>query len=406
MMAIPIAENVYWVGAVDWEVRHFHGYTYHTHRGTSYNAYLVVDEQVALVDTVMSGFEDEMLRRIAEVVDPARIHYVVANHGEPDHSGAIPAMMARAPHATLVHSKRAANSLSKYLPDGWKRQVVGTGDTLSLGRKTLTFLEAPMLHWPDSMFTYVPEDRLLLPNDAFGQHLASSERFADQVDPAVLWDEARKYFANILTPFSKLILRKVEEVQQMGLEIATIAPSHGVVWRENPMQIVEQYVRWARGEAGPKALVVYETMWGSTAEMAHAIAEGIATAGVEVRVLPVPQTDPTTVVGELLEAKGIVVGSPTHNRRMLLNVAALIEDLVGLRPVNKIGAAFGSHGWSGGAVPLIEKGLKEAGIEVVQEGLALAWRPTPEERAQAIAWGRAFGERIRETVPGRVEGRR
>lgn len=393
-MVIPIADNVYWVGAVDWEVRHFHGHTYHTHRGTSYNAYLVVDEQIALVDTVMRGFEDEIFRRIAEVVDPARIDYVVANHGELDHSGAIPAVLARAPHATLVHSKRAADSLGKYLPDGWARRVVGTGDTLSLGRKTLTFLEAPMLHWPDSMFTYIPEDKLLLPNDAFGQHLASAERFADQVDPTVLWDEARKYFANILTPFSKLILRKIEEVQQMRLEIATIAPSHGVVWRENPLQIVDQYVRWARGEAGAKALVVYETMWGSTAEMAHAIAEGIASAGVEVRVLPVPQTDHTTVIGELLEAKGIVLGSSTHNRRMLLNVAALVEDLIGLRPVNKIGAAFGSHGWSGGAVPLIEQGLKDAGIEVAQEGLALAWRPTPEEQSQAVAWGRTFGERI------------
>jgi flavorubredoxin len=397
-MAVPIAENVYWVGAVDWDVRHFHGYSYHTHRGTSYNAYLIVDERIALVDTVMRGFEEEMLRRIAEVVDPARIDYVVANHGEPDHSGAIPAVMALAPQATLVHSKRAAESLGKYLPDGWKRQIVGTGDTLPLGRKTLAFLEAPMLHWPDSMFTYIPEDRLLLPNDAFGQHLASAERFADEVDPAVLWDEARKYFANILTPFSKLILRKIEEVQQMGLEIATIAPSHGVIWRENPVQIVEQYVRWARGEARARALVVYETMWGSTAEMAHAVAEGIASAGVEVRVLPVPQTDHTTVVGELLDAKGIVLGSPTHNRRMLLNIAALVEDLVGLRPVDKIGAAFGSHGWSGGAVPLLEKGLKEAGIEVVQEGLALAWRPTPQERTQAVAWGWTFGERVMEAL--------
>lgn len=399
-MIVPVAENVYWVGAVDWQARHFHGYTYHTHRGTSYNAYLVMDERIALIDTVMHGFEDEMLRHIAEVVDLARIDYVIANHGEPDHSGAIPAVMERAPNATLVHSQRAADSLGKYVPHGWWRQVVGTGDTISLGHRTLTFVEAPMLHWPDSMFTYIPEDRLLLPNDAFGQHLASIERFADEVDPAVLWDEARKYFANVLTPFSKLILRKVEEIQEMGLQIATIAPSHGLIWRENPLQIVEQYVRWARGEADPRALVVYETMWGSTAEMAHAIAEGIAAAGVEARVLPLPQTDPTTVIGELLEAKGIVLGSPTHNRRMLPNVAALLEDLIGLRPVAKLGAAFGSHGWSGGAVPLLEKGLKEAGIEVVQEGLALTWRPTAEERAQAMAWGQAFGKRVLETLSG------
>jgi glyoxylase-like metal-dependent hydrolase (beta-lactamase superfamily II) len=223
-MVTKVAENVYWAGAVDWEVRNFHGHTYHTHRGTTYNAYLIVDDKIALVDTVMPEFEDEMFRHIAEVVDPARIDYLIANHGELDHSGAIPAVLARAPQATLVHSKRGEDSFGKYFQDGWKRQIVGSGDTIQLGHKTLAFLEAPMLHWPDSMFTYIPEDRLLLPNDAFGQHLASAKRFADEVDQGVLWDEARKYFGNILVPFSKLILRKVEEVQQMGLEIDVIAP--------------------------------------------------------------------------------------------------------------------------------------------------------------------------------------
>jgi flavorubredoxin len=394
-MPVQIAENVYWVGAVDWEVRNFHGHTYHTHRGTSYNAYLIVDDRIALVDTVMPGFEKEMFRRIAEIVDPARIDYLIANHGELDHSGAIPAVLARAPEATLVHSKRGADSFGKYFPNGWKEQAVGTGDTISLGHKTLAFLEAPMLHWPDSMFTYVPEDRLLLPNDAFGQHLASVQRFTDEVDPAILWDEARKYFGNILVPFSKLIVRKVEEVQQMGLQIATIAPSHGLIWRKEPLQIVGQYVRWASGETKPRVLVVYETMWGSTAEMARAILEGITEVGVEAQLFAVPQTDHTTVVGALLEARGIVVGSATHNRRPLLHISALMEDLVGLRPVKKIGAVFGSHGWGGGAVSVLEAELKEAGIEVVQEGLALAWRPTPEEREQAVAFGRAFGERIK-----------
>jgi anaerobic nitric oxide reductase flavorubredoxin len=395
-MVTKVAENVYWVGAVDWEVRNFHGHTYHTHRGTTYNAYLIVDDKIALVDTVMPGFEDEMFRHIAEVVDPARIDYLIANHGELDHSGAIPAVLARAPQATLVHSKRGEDSFGKYFQDGWKRQVVGSGDTIQLGYKTLAFLEAPMLHWPDSMFTYIPEDRLLLPNDAFGQHLASAKRFADEVDQGVLWDEARKYFGNILVPFSKLILRKVEEVQQMGLEIDVIAPSHGVIWRENPLQIVEQYVRWSKGESRPRAVVVYETMWGSTAEIARAIVEGIAGAGAEVQLYAVPQTDHTTVVGDLLEARGIVVGSATHNRRPLLNISALVEDLIGLKPVNKIGAAFGSHGWGGGAVPVLEQGLKEAGIELTGDGLALAWRPAPEELEQAVAFGRAFGERVLE----------
>jgi flavorubredoxin len=397
-MAIQIAPNVYWVGAVDWEVRKFHGHTYHTHRGTSYNAYLIVDDKVALVDTVMPGFEAEMFQRIAEIVDPAKIDYLVANHGELDHSGAIPAVLARAPQATLVHSKRGEDSFGKYFPNGWKRQVVKTGDTLSLGHKTLAFLEAPMLHWPDSMFTYIPEDKLLLPNDAFGQHLASVHRFTDEVDPAVLWDEARKYFGNILVPFSKLILKKVEEVQKMGLEIATIAPSHGLIWRKEPLQIVQQYVRWASGEAKPRALVVYETMWGSTAAMARAIGDGLTEAGVEAQLYAVPQTDHTTVVGELLETKGLVVGSATHNRRPLLNISALMEDLIGLKPVSKIGAAFGSHGWGGGAVKVLEGWLREAEIDVVQDGLALSWRPTPDERKQAVEFGRAFGARVKEAM--------
>jgi anaerobic nitric oxide reductase flavorubredoxin len=393
-MPVPIGDNVYWVGAVDWEVRNFHGYTYHTHRGTSYNAYLIIDDKIALVDTVMAGFEDELLRQIAEVVDPARIDYLVANHAEPDHSGAIPAVLARAPHATLVHSKRGRDSFGKYFQDGWTPQVVGTGDTIQLGHRTLAFLEAPMLHWPDSMFTYIPEDRLLLPNDAFGQHLASIERFTDQVEPAVLWDEARKYFGNILVPFSRLILRKVEEVQKMGLEIDVIAPSHGLVWRQSPLQIVEKYVQWSQGDTQPLAMVVYETMWGSTGEIARAILEGISQVGVEGQLFAVPQTDHTTVVGALLECRGIVVGSATHNRRPLLNISALMEDLIGLGPVNKIGAAFGSHGWGGGAVGVLQEELREAGIEVVEEGLEVAWRPDSGERAQAVAFGRAFGEQV------------
>jgi len=396
-MTTQIAENVYWVGAVDWAVREFHGHTYHTHRGTSYNAYLIVDDRIALVDTVMSGFEDEMFRQISQIVDPAKIDYLVANHAEPDHSAALPAVLARAPKATLVHSKRGADSFGKYYPNGWKRQIVGSGDSISLGHKTLAFLEAPMLHWPDSMFTYVPEDKLLLPNDAFGQHLASAKRFTDEVDPAVLWDEVRKYFGNILVPFSKLIVRKVDEVVKLGLEIETIAPSHGLIWREDPMQIIGKYVSWSKGETEPRALVVYETMWGSTAEIARAIAQGIDEAGAGVQIHPVPESDHTTVVGDLLEARGIVVGSATHNRRPLLNISAIVEDLVGLRPVKKIGAAFGSHGWGGGAVPVLEKRLQEAGIGVVQEGLALAWRPSPEEREQAVAFGRAFGQKLLES---------
>jgi flavorubredoxin len=398
-MPVQIAPNVYWVGAVDYDVRNFHGYTYQTHHGTSFNSYLIVDDKIALVDTVMRGFEDQMFRRIAEIVDPARIDYLIANHGEPDHSGAIAEVMRRAPGASMVRTKRGALSIGKYQPDGWAERAVVSGDTLSLGHKTLAFLEAPMLHWPDTMFTYVPEDRLLLPNDAFGQHIGSAERFADEVDQAMLWDEARKYFANILTPFSALILKKVEEVQKMGLAIDTIAPSHGVIWRKDPMQIVQQYVKWSSGDdQQARVVLAYETMWGSTNELAYAIAEGLVQAGVQARLLAVPQTDHTTVLGELLESKGLLVGSPCHNRRPLLHISALMEHLMGLKPVKKIGAAFGSYGWSSGAVQILEKGLQEAGIEVALPALATTWAPSSADRDQAVAFGRAFGEKVKASL--------
>lgn len=400
MAKVQVADHIYWVGAIDWDVRMFHGHTYHTHRGTTYNAYLIVDEKIALVDTVLPGFEEEMMRRIAEIVDPAKIDYLIANHGELDHAGAIPHVLRSAPNATLIHSKRGAESIGKYHPDGWSKQVVGTGDTLRLGRKTLSFLEAPMLHWPDSMFTYIPEDKVLLPNDAFGQHLASSYRFADEVEPAVLWDEATKYFANILTPFSKLVVRKVEEVIKLGLEIEVIAPSHGTIWRKNPLQIVEQYVKWAQGEARPRVVVVYETMWGSTTQMAHAIVEGIGETGVEARLYAVPQTDHTTIIGDLLEAKGVLVGSATHNRRPLLNISAILEDLKGLQPVNKIGAAFGSSGWGGGATKILEEGLRESGVEVVLDSIEVRWRPDRDEIKQSMEFGRAFAEQVEAKLSG------
>jgi flavorubredoxin len=400
MAGVEIADSIYWVGAVDWDVRTFHGHTYHTHRGTTYNAYLIVDDKIALVDTVMPGFEEEMMGRIAEIVDPAKIDYLIANHGELDHSGAIPYVLSRAPKATLVHSKRGAESIGKYHPDGSPKKVVVTGDTLSLGSKTLSFLEAPMLHWPDSMFTYVPQEKVLLPNDAFGQHLASCYRFADEVDAHVLWEEATQYFANILIPFSKLILRKVEEVQKLGLAIDVIAPSHGMIWRKDPLQIIAQYVKWAQGEAKPRVIVVYETMWGSTAQMARAIVDGISQAGVEARLYGVPQTDHTTIIGDLLESKGVLLGSATHNRRPLLNISAILEDLKGLQPVSKIGAAFGSSGWGGGATKILDGGLRESGIDVILDPLEVRWRANPDEIRKCVAFGRSFGERIHAALAG------
>jgi flavorubredoxin len=399
-MPVRVAENVFWVGAIDWNVRNFHGYTYTTPRGTTYNAYLVVDEAVALVDTVAAGFEQEMMARIRELIDPAQIRYLIANHGEIDHSGAIPYVLRQAPAAELLCSRKGTESLSRYHPELGQFHVVGTGDTLPLGKKTLSFIEAPMLHWPDSMFTYVAKDRLLLPNDAFGQHLATSQRFADEVDPCQLWEEAARYYANILAPFSRLVLRKLEEVGRLGIEISTIAPSHGVIWRENPGQILEAYRRWASGEARERVLVAYETMWGSTGRLARALAEGLAEEGVEALVRGLPMASRTDMVQELLEAKGLLVGSSTHNQRMLLNIAAFLEDLKGLRFTGKLAAAFGSHGWAGGAVPQLESDLREAGFDVVPADLAVRWAPSAEDLQRAREFGRTFARQVQRAGAG------
>jgi flavorubredoxin len=395
-MPCEISEGIYWVGAVDYDVRHFHGYAYETMRGTTYNAYLVVGEKVALVDTVLKGFGPELLRHIAEIVDPTRIDYLIANHGEPDHAGEIEAVMNAAPRATLVYSKRGAASIGKYHPGPWQVRAVVTGETLDLGGKTLTFVEAPMLHWPDSMFTYVSPNGALLPNDAFGQHIATANRFADEIHQADLWDEATKYYANILTPFSSFVITKVAELQKLGVPVNVIGPSHGVIWRKDPMQIVNKYLAWAKGETRDKVVVVYETMWGSTAALAKSIVEGIAESGMEACLLRIPVDSLTRVLGELLEARGIIVGSCTHNRKALMGTASLLDDLAGLRFQGKKGAAFGSHGWGGGATKQIEEGLKEAGIEVVQDCLTVSWAPNAQELDRARAFGSEFVAKLRQ----------
>ena len=259
-----ISNGIYWVGAVDWNVRTFHGHTYSTQRGTTYNAYLIVDKKIALVDTVYGPFAGELIERIREIVPPEKIDYVIANHVETDHSGAMPALMKLCPNAKVYGTAKCKEGLYRYYYEDWDFQVVKTGDKLPLGGRTLTFLEAPMIHWPDSMFTYCPEEKLLMPNDAFGQHYASSQRFEDEVDPCVLMDEAAKYYANILWPLGSMILRKIEEVQKMNIPISMIAPSHGIIWRKDPMKIVNMYVSWAKNETKKKVVVFYESMWGAT----------------------------------------------------------------------------------------------------------------------------------------------
>lgn len=394
MTKVKVAEDVYWVGAVDWNARSFHGFTYSTHRGTTYNAYLIVDNKIALVDSVYGPFAGEMIERIREIVEPEKIDYVIANHVETDHSGAIAEVLKHAPKAKVVGTARCKQGLLKHYFGDWDFQVVKTGDEINLGRKSLRFIEAPMLHWPDSMFTYIGKDALLLPNDAFGQHLATSKRFDDEVDQNIIMEEATKYYANILWPFSSLIIKKIEEIQKQNLKINTIAPSHGIIWRSNPMKIVEAYLRWAKGDAKKKVLVVYDSMWGSTEKMAKAIIEGIRSEGVEAMLFRLPVSDRGDVIKELLEARGLLIGSSTINNNILPTVAPFLEELRGLKPRGKIVAAFGSYGWGGGALKTIEETLKQAGMELASPGLAVKWVPNKEEIQKCFEFGKEFARKI------------
>jgi flavorubredoxin len=394
MSPTKLTENVYWVGAVDWNVRHFHGFTYSTHRGTTYNAYLIVDEKIALVDSVYGPFSHEMMERIGEVVSPEKIDYIIANHVETDHSGAIAEVLKHATKAKVVGTDKCKKGLFKHYFGDWDFQVVKTGDKINLGKKTLTFIEAPMLHWPDSMFTYVNEDALLMPNDAFGQHLASSKHFNDEVDENVVMTEAAKYYANILWPLSSLVVNKIEEVQKQKIPINMIAPSHGIIWRKNPMQIVEAYLRWGKGESQNRVIIAYDTMWGSTEKMARAMLEGIASIGIEAKLYRIPNSDRSDIIADLLEAKGLLLGSSTINNDILPTVAPVLEDLKGLKPKGKLAAAFGSYGWGGGAVKSIEEMIRRAGMEQALPGIAMNWVPTKEELQKCYEFGRSFAAKV------------
>jgi len=391
---MEIYKQVHWVGAIDWNVRNFHGHTYTTKRGTTYNAYLIVDDKIALVDTVYGPFSDEMIERIRQIIPPEKIDYIIANHVETDHSGALPAILKLCPKAKVFGTAKCKEGLFKHYYLDMDFQVVKTGDKLKLGRKTLTFLEAPMLHWPDSMFSYLIEDAILLPNDAFGQHFATSQRFDDEVDSSALMDEAAKYYGNILWPLSRLVLKKIEEVQKMNIPIKIIAPSHGIIWRKDPAKIVNAYVSWAKNETKPKAVIVYETMWGATEKMARKISDGIIAAGLDVKLFDIATSDRTEVIKEMLDAKGFVIGSSTHDNDMLTSIAGFLEFLKGLRPQKRIACAFGSYGWSGGAVKEIEDILKETGIELAQPGLGFKYVPDDVELKRCYEFGKDFASKM------------
>jgi flavorubredoxin len=336
-----------------------------------------------------------MVERIKEVIPPERIDYIIANHVETDHSGALPEIMKLCPKAKVIGTQKCKEGLYKNYYGDWDFQVVKTGNKINLGKRTLTFIEAPMIHWPDSMFTYCPEEKLLMPNDAFGQHYATSERFDDEIDQCALMDEARKYYANILWPLSSLILKKIEDVQKMDIPIDMIAPSHGIIWRRDPMKIVSAYLSWAKNETRPKVVVVYETMWQATEKMARKIVEGITDAGVGVKLFDIAETDRTEVVSEMLDARGFMFGSSTHDNDMLPTIGGFMELFKGLKPKNRLACVFGSFGWSAGATKEIEEIIKGAGIDIAQPELVVKYAPDESEIKRCYEYGKEFGLRIK-----------
>ena len=382
------------MGVTDWNIRDFHGYS--TYQGTTYNAYLILDDKITLIDTVKKEFGDQLLANISAIVDPKKIDYMISNHTEMDHSSGLPRVMHKiGEDKPLYCSKMGQKNLSKHYSQKWNYQPVENLQTLSLGKRTVTFMETRMLHWPDSMFTYVNEDKLLFSSDAFGQHYAGPEKFDDQIGDDI-FPHAKKYFANILMPYAPLILKLVDTVTEMGLQIDTICPDHGIIWRNDPSKIINRYVEWSKMAPKRKALVIYDTMWHSTEAMAEAIVGALIQEGVNAKPMHLRSCHRSDIITEVLDAGAIIVGSPTLNNNIFPTVADFLTYMKGLKPLNKIAAPFGSFGWSGESVKLITKALEEMKFDVIDPGVKLQY--VPDEKGLAAC--AALGKKIAAALPG------
>jgi flavorubredoxin len=397
MSTTELAKGIYWVGAIDWDVRDFHGYS--TYRGTTYNAFLIVDEKVTLFDTVKISHIDEMLGNIRQIIDPAKIDYIVVNHVEMDHSGGLPKMMDIVKPEKLICSPMGQKAIIDHFHrEDWPFEVVKSGNEISLGKRTVQFLETRMLHWPDSMFSFIKEDGILFSSDAFGQHYATSERFDDQVDMSEVMHESAKYYANILYLYSPLIKKLLATVNSLNLDIKMIAPDHGVIWRKNLNKILEAYDHWSRNEAGKKVLVIYDSMWHSTESMAQAVEAGLRETGVSTRLINLKVHHRSDVMTEVLGAKAVVLGSSTLNNGLLPRMAGFLMYMRGLKPTNKFGATFGSYGWSGEAVGLLNTALQDMRIDVIEEGLRMKYVPDEQKLKECVELGRRVGKRVIESL--------
>ncbi len=394
-MKIKVKNNVDWIGKIDWELRKFHGNEYSTHRGSTYNSYLIKEAKNVVVDTVWKPYAKEYVKNLKKEIDLNRIDYVIANHAEIDHSGSLPELMQHIPRIPVYCTENGIKSLSGHYHQDWNFVPVKTGDTLEIGNgKSLVFVEMKMLHWPDSMATYLTGDNILFSNDAFGQHYASEYLFNDLVDQAELFAECIKYYANILTPFSALVEKKISEVLALNLPIDIIAPSHGVIWRSNPTQIVEKYLSWSRNYQENQITILYDTMWDGTRIMAENIALGIKEADdkVNIKLFNISKTDKNDIITEIFKSKLILVGSPTIGRGITSGTAGILEEIEGLKFKNKKAAAFGCYGWSGESVAKLNGLLEKSGFQLVNPGIKCLWNPDDESILKCVEFGKEIGK--------------
>ncbi|MDQ0202820.1 FprA family A-type flavoprotein [Pectinatus haikarae] len=377
MQAVEIKKGIYWVGVIDWNLRNFHGYR--TGRGSSYNAYLIIDEKITLIDTAKISFKDEILERISSVIDPSKIDYIICNHLEQDHSGSIPAIMEKCPNAQIFTCiPNGLKNIPKFYGD-LNYKGVKAGDSLNIGSRTLNFIPVPMLHWPDSMFTYCPEEKILFSNDGFGQHFAATERFDDQVDFGVLMYEAKKYYANILMLYGRQAKIALSALKDLSVEM--IATGHGIIWRKHIQEIIDNYSKWAEGETNEEAVVVYDSMWHSTETMARTITDAFSCRNIPVCMYDLKESHISDIVTEVLTKKYLAVGSPTLNNNMMPTVAAFLCYLKGLSPKehNRLAFAFGSYGWGGQSIGQVEDELKSSGFTICLDKMSIKNIPAKEE---------------------------
>ncbi len=393
-MGKKINNYITWVGKTDWELKKFHGDEFTTIEGSSYNAYLIQDEKTVLIDTVWLPYDKEFVANLKKEIDLNKIDAIIMQHGEVDHSGSLIELMKEIPNTPIYCTANGVKSIKGQYHQDWNFVPVKTGDELNIGKHTLKFIEAPMLHWPDTMFTYMDGENILFSNDGFGQHLASEHLYADEVEQDKLWEQALTYYANILAPFSMLVIKKINEILELKLPIKMICPSHGLIWRESPEQIIQKYLEWANNYKENQITILYDTMWNATRKMAESIAKGIQNVDkkVTVKLMNTSKEDKTKVLTEVFKSKAILVGSPTVNNGYLHSIAGILEMIKGMKLKNKEAAAFGSYGWSGEAVKQITENLKGSGFNIKNDGIKCMWAPDEEMESQCIQFGEEFAK--------------